>query len=104
AQDATFMLTPPTSGDFQGMMIFSSRAASGRKHTFGGMPGSSLDGAIYAPTSRLEFDGTMTTSFIGCGQYIGDDIEIKNTASLTVHCLFPNGPIASVAGEVRIVE
>ncbi|MEM9139038.1 MAG: hypothetical protein AAGB15_04350, partial [Pseudomonadota bacterium] len=101
---ATITLTPPAAGTYAGMTFFSSRATTGRTHTINGGWGSTFDGAIYAPTSRLQFMGNFSTPFTGCSQIVADDIMFGNFAVMTLHCLFPVGPVASSSGTVAIVE
>lgn len=101
---ATLMLSPPGTGTYAGMTFFSSRATTGRTHTIAGGWGSTFDGAIYAPSSRLQFQGNVSTPFTGCSQIVADDIMFGNFAVMTLHCLFPVGPVASSAGTVAIVE
>ena len=102
--NATFFISPPTTGAYAGVTFFGSRSASGQSHVIAGGFGSTLDGAIYAPSSRLEFFGNFSTSFTGCTQMIGDEVEFKNASIMQIHCLFPVGPTASLPGEVTLVE
>ena len=101
---ATIMLSAPTSGTYQGVLFFGSRAATTVTHRFNGNAATTFDGAIYAPASHLQMNGGGNTSGLACTQIIGDTIEITGSAMLTLHCLFPMGPTIDIAGVTSLVE
>ncbi len=101
---ATFSVTAPTNGTLNQIAVFGSRDATGVSHMISGSFGSVIDGAVYTPTSHIEMTGAVSTSFTGCTQLIGDTIGFSGTAFSNLHCLFPTGPVAEIAGTVAVVE
>lgn len=102
---AQVTLSPPTAGDYQGMLIFGSRStAEAESHTINGNFGSILDGAIYTPESHLELSGNTQTSFTGCTHVVGDTITFSGNSIMSIHCLFPQTTTIEIAGAVTVVE
>lgn len=101
---ATFNVAAPASGTYNQIAVFGSRASTGVSHTVSGSFGSVIDGAVYTPTAHIEMTGAVSTSFTGCTQLIGDTITFSGTAFSNLHCLFPTGPVAEIAGTVAVVE
>lgn len=101
---AALNLSPPTFGTYAGITVFGSRAATTAVHNLNGNFSTILDGAIYAPASRIAMSGTATTSFIGCTQVIGDTVAFTGSFAMTLHCLFPPAQTIEVAGTAQIVE
>lgn len=103
---ATTTFAAPTSGTYSGMLIFGSRDdTTDEQHQINGSFASTLDGALYTPTSDLQFSGNGGTSFTGCTQVIADEIEFTGSSIMTLHCLFPPpSPVITVAGDANIVE
>lgn len=97
-------LTAPTSGVFNGILFFGARDATTMSHQINGNFGSSLNGAIYTSASHIDFQGNMQTSFTSCTQVIGNTLNFSGNGFLSMHCLFPPGPVATIAGTVRVVE
>lgn len=101
---ATLNLSAPAFGTYAGMLMFGSRDADTASHVLNGTFASIVDGAIYTPSSHLQFSGTATTSFIGCTQIIGDTIHFAGNLTMMLHCLFPPAQTIEVAGTAQIVE
>ncbi len=101
---ATTNFSAPTSGTYNGMLFFGSRNATTMSHLINGNFGTTLDGAIYLPSSHLDFQGNASTSFTGCTQVITNTITISGNSNMNLHCLFPTGDTLDIAGAVTIVE
>lgn len=101
---ATVAFSAPISGDYNGILFFGDRDATTMSHQINGNFGSTLDGAIYTSASHLDIQGNAQTSFTSCTQIVADTMEFSGNGFLNLHCLFPPGPVADVAGTVRIVE
>ncbi len=101
---AAVNLSAPTSGVYNGVVIFGSRAATAVSHVIDGTAGTSINGAVYLPASDLTWTGDAQTSFTGCTQVIADTVTFTGNGFISLHCLFPNGPTIDMAGDVRIVE
>ena len=102
--NAGIVLKAPTSGSWNSILLFGSRAATDELHSLNGNVGTILDGTIYTPSSDLRFLGNASTSFTSCTQVIADTIEIGGPAVLALHCLFPTGETIVAAGESSVVE
>ena len=101
---ATSTLSAPTTGTYQGILIFSSRDSDSETHLINGNFGTTLDGAIYAAASEISMSGNAQTSFTGCTQIVGDTVEFSGNGFMNLHCLFPQGPVAQAGGGVTVVE
>ncbi|MEM7423681.1 MAG: pilus assembly protein TadG-related protein, partial [Pseudomonadota bacterium] len=101
---AGFNVSAPTSGTYNGMLVFASRSSTTAIHRINGNMATMLSGAIYTPESHIDFQGSATTSYTGCGQVIADTIEFTSNPTIMIHCLFPSGATADIAGSVAVVE
>jgi hypothetical protein len=57
-------LSAPTSGSLEGMLFFQDRSVSGTSagSTINGNSGSTIDGALYFPTTTLTYNGNSSSS------------------------------------------
>ena len=101
---ATTNLTAPTTGDYAGMLFFSSRNATSARHVVNGNIGSAFNGVVYAPSSHLEYSGNNSTGFTSCTQIVADTIDFTGNGMMMMHCLFPPAQTIEVASSVTIVE
>jgi Flp pilus assembly protein TadG len=101
---ATLDLSAPTSGPYEGLLIFGSRNSTGVSHTINGNVGSTLDGAIYAPTSHLTVSGSAQTSANGCTQFVTGTVTFTGSGSINISCEDPAGPSIEIAGNISLVE
>ena len=83
--NVTMNLSAPTSGPFAGLLFFGSRNATSTTHIINGTASTTLQGAVYAPASLIEFKGNSSTSG-GCTQVIGDRIKLTGNSSLRSTC------------------
>jgi Flp pilus assembly protein TadG len=97
-------LSAPSSGPYAGLLIFGSRDSTGISHAINGNVGSTLDGAIYAPTSRLTISGNAQTSANGCTQFVTGTVTFTGSGSINISCEDPAGPSIEIAGNVSLVE
>lgn len=93
----------PTSGPFNGILIFGSRSQSGLTHEIRGNSGSTTQGALYTPTSAISFSGNSTTTN-GCTQVIGLTVEFTGNSTLRSTCATFNARRIETNVVVRIVE
>jgi Flp pilus assembly protein TadG len=101
---ATMNVSAPTSGVYQGIVMFGSRSSTDVDHLVNGTAGTSINGAIYLPVSHLTWSGDSQTSFTGCTQVVTDTITFSGNGFFGLHCLFPDGMTIEMAGDVRLVE
>ncbi len=84
--NANVNLTPPTSGNTRGMVVFADRnTPQGTSFKFNGGSNQYFAGAIYAPTGAIQFSGganTLTT----CTQVIGDTVTFTGNSNLAIDC------------------
>jgi hypothetical protein len=62
--NVTMNLSAPTSGSLEGMLFFQDRSVSGTSagSTINGNSGSTIDGALYFPTTTLTYNGNSSSS------------------------------------------
>ncbi len=101
---ADLELSAPSSGDYAGMLIFGSRAATTMSHRINGDAGVTLDGAIYTPSSHLDFIGNTATSAVSCTQIIGDTIEFSGNGAIGITCQNTAGDDAHTGSNVVLLE
>lgn len=93
----------PTSGPFNGILVFGSRSQSGLTHEIRGNSGSTAQGALYMPTSAISFSGNSTTTN-GCTQVIGLTVEFTGNSTLRSTCATFDARRIETNVVVRIVE
>ncbi len=100
---ANIDLRAPTSGDYNGVLIYQDRrAATGVSNKINGNSSSRLQGAFYFPRQMLDFNGNsgLTTD---CIQLIGYRVSFSGNSSISNNC--PLGAGHDFRGTiVRIVE
>ena len=96
-------LRAPTSGPFNGILIFGSRSQTGLTHSIQGNTGSTTQGAIYVPTSAITFSGNSSTTN-GCTQIIGLTVEFTGNSTLRSSCSVGNARPIETNVLVRITE
>lgn len=90
---ATLDLSAPTSGPLSGMLFYSDRDDVGVQHTINGTAGSTLNGAVYLPSSDLNYSGNFSGTY-GCTQIVTRRVTFIGNSVLNVDC--------SAAGTRRI--
>jgi len=93
----------PTSGPYDGVLVFASRSQSGLTHQIRGNSGSTTQGALYAPTAKISFSGNSTTTN-GCTQVIANTVEFTGNSTLRSTCSTFNSRRIETNVMVRIVE
>lgn len=93
----------PTSGPYSGVLFFASRSQTGMTHEIRGNSGSTTQGALYAPTSKISFSGNSTTTN-GCTQVIGLTVEFTGNSTLRSSCTAGNTRSIETNVSVKIVE
>jgi hypothetical protein len=83
--NAKLQLSAPTSGPFAGILFFGSRDAAGVTHQIRGTSDSTLQGALYAPASKVDFSGNSKTTG-GCTQIIGRLVTVSGDSRLGSSC------------------
>ena len=79
-----FQLSAPTSGTYAGLVFFGTRSNTGNVHITG-IAGSTIQGAVYFPSSKLTLLGISSTA-LGCTQLIADTITVSGNSTLRDNC------------------
>jgi Flp pilus assembly protein TadG len=83
---ATIDLTPPTTGQTAGIVIFGDRNMPvGTSFKLNGGSGQYFGGAIYIPAGAITYAGGAGTS-TSCTQIIGDTVSFTGNSSLAINC------------------
>lgn len=78
-------LAAPTSGPYAGILFFGSRTSAGASHTVSGNSGSTLQGAVYMPSSAVTFTGSSSASG-GCTQIVAATVTFTGNSNLKSDC------------------
>ncbi len=100
---ANLNLSAPASGPLSGLLFYSARGNVGIKHSINGNAGSTLNGAIYFPTSDLDYSGNFSGSY-GCTQIVTRRVTFTGNSSLNVNCLAAGTRRIPVAETIALVE
>jgi hypothetical protein len=100
---AELNLSAPTSGELSGILFFGSRDATNIAHKVNGTSTSNLQGALYFPTTAVEYSGSSAISG-GCTQVIGDTVLFTGNASLSSDCAAAGTEDIMVNEAVALVE
>jgi hypothetical protein len=83
---ASLSLTAPSSGTFQGIVIFGDRNMPvGTNFSLGGGSGQGFGGAVYLPKGALSYAGGSGTNTT-CTEVIADTVSLVGTSNLAINC------------------
>ncbi len=99
---AQLNLSAPTEGPFKGILFFGDRDDN-VTHLVNGASGSTLQGAIYAAGSAIEYKGNSTTSN-GCTQLIGNTVTFIGNSTMNSKCEAAGYDDIETGQVVRLVE
>ena len=84
---AELHLSAPTAGELAGLVFFGSRAASNITHKVNGTSDTVVKGAVYFPSTSVEFSGNSNTGGGGgCTQVIGYTVKFTGNSALVNDC------------------
>jgi hypothetical protein len=84
---AELHLAAPTSGELSGILFFGSRNALDVVHRVNGTSGSIVQGAIYAPTTSVDYTGDSSASGEGgCTQIIAYTVTFSGNSGMASSC------------------
>jgi hypothetical protein len=95
----TFNLSAPTSGTYQGMVIFQSRDAGNVPVAITGPGGSQMIGAVYAPSSPVQVTGAGG-AIVG-SEFISDTLTVTGAGPFSVDW---NGAAGLPKRDIRLAE
>jgi hypothetical protein len=102
---AELHLSAPTEGELAGLVFFGSRAASNITHKVNGASDTVVKGAVYFPTTSLEFSGNSSNGGGGgCTQVIGYTVKFTGNSALGNDCTGAGTQDLEVNEFVSLVE
>jgi Flp pilus assembly protein TadG len=87
--NATINFSPPSSGDYKGMVFFGDRTDLGGINVFNGTAASLITGAIYFPSQQVQWLGNFTGQN-GCTQVVADTVQLSGNTVFNVDCTAQN--------------
>ncbi len=100
---ATLALTAPDSGPLSGILFYGDRGDVGLEHTINGTAGSTLNGAVYLPSSDLDYSGNFSGTH-GCTQIVTRRVTFTGNSSLNVDCTAAGTRRIPVGEIIALVE
>jgi hypothetical protein len=103
--NAIFSITAPSTGATAGMALWVDKNAplNTTYDTFSGQTNETIQGAIYAPSQKVEYSGsTQNTS--GCTQLIAYQVNFTGSATFAHNCTGVGISDATIAGGMQLVE
>jgi hypothetical protein len=82
---ADVTLSAPTSGAYSGVLAYVDRSSPYNVHKVNGNSSSTVNGAIYAASGKVQMNGTSTFGG-GCTQIVALQIEFSGNAGIGVDC------------------
>ncbi len=92
------------SDPYQGVLFFADPADAGLSHTLNGSSATSFTGALYFPTSHVEFAGTNDANPNACTLLVADTVEFTGNSFFASDCTSLGISAAETAQVVLIVE
>jgi hypothetical protein len=83
--NATMNFSPPTSGDYKGLVMFGDRGDLGGLNTFNGTASSLITGGLYFPAQQVQWLGNFTGQN-GCTQIVADTVQLSGNTVFNVDC------------------
>lgn len=99
---ATLNMTASTTGTYQGVLFYQDRLATNQSHKINGNSASTLQGAIYFPSSTIDFLGT-TGMNSACIQLVARQLTFSGNSTITNVCPAGQGSKAFAGYTVRLV-
>lgn len=101
---ATVDLSAPSSGTYSGMLIYGDRNGPNQVNTLNGGAAGTFNGAIYVPSSILEFAGNSSVGGSACTQLIADTIKITGATGITTSGCVAAGATLAVTSGAKLIE
>jgi hypothetical protein len=102
AGGAQLNLAAPATGPYAGILFFGGRSDP-QDHGIRGNALSTLTGAVYMPTSSVEYSGN-SDSGSGCTQIIADTIELIGNSDLAIDCSDDGTQEINIGQLISVVE
>ena len=96
-------LTAPTTGTYQGVVMYGDRNNSWQTNTLNGNNTSMFTGALYFPTEEMRFLGNFSGAN-GCMQLVADDIYYTGNGTFSTNCTGVGVKTITTPGSVALAE
>ena len=100
---ATMNLTAATTGTYAGLLMYSNRSLTPGLSRFNGSSSTVLQGALYFPTSDVDFQGNFSGNY-ACLQIVADQITYTGSATFNNQCTGTGVQSISTVGGIALVE
>jgi len=101
---ATIDLSAAPTGDYAGILMYGDRAGPNQINTMNGNAAAKFNGALYFPSSTVEFAGNSSAGGTACTQIIADTAKITGATGITsVGCVAAGATLATVSA-TQLVE
>jgi len=100
---AKLNLDAPTEGLFAGILFFGARDSTVATHQVNGSSGSTFNGAIYFPSSGVEYSGRAGSTG-GCTQIIGETVTFIGNSEVQSDCQAAGTRPIVTSQSVKLVE
>jgi len=96
---ASIDITAATSGDYSGVLMYADRDGPDQDNKLNGNSSATFNGAMYFPSSSLEFEGNSSLGGTACTQLIANTIKLTGSTSITTSgCEAAGATLASTNG------
>jgi hypothetical protein len=96
-------LTAMTTGDYKGLLFYGDRTQPTANNTFNGNNSSTMTGAVYFPSQKINFSGNFSSNS-GCMQVIGDIINYTGSGAFNTTCTGTGMNTIQTPGTIAWVE
>jgi len=101
---ASVNLTAPTTGDYSGVLMYGDRNGPYQVNTLNGNASATFNGALYFPSSLVQFEGNSSLGGSSCTQIIADTVKITGSTGITTTgCVSAGATLAKPSG-AQLVE
>lgn len=101
---ASINLSAPTSGDYSGILMYADRNGPNQVNTLNGNAAATFNGALYFPSSELNFAGNSSSGGSSCTQLIADTIKVTGGTDITTSGCVSAGATLATVSDTQLVE
>lgn len=100
---ATLSLSAPTTGTYAGVLMYGDRHQGGATNIFNGTANSSMTGALYFPSQKVQHNGDFSGQN-GCLRIVARAIDLQGNADFATNCGGTGIDDIMIPGAVRLAE
>jgi len=102
---ASVNLTAPSTGTYAGILMYGDRDGPNQVNTLNGNSSATFNGALYFPSSELDFEGNSSGGGSSCTQLIADTIKVTGGTGITTSgCVAAGATLATTSGATQLSE